>query len=38
MKPKCAQCGKPLPAVCIQHSDPYCSTTCARIAHDAVGK
>lgn len=30
---KCKVCSKPLPPVAKAHGDPYCSTTCARIAH-----
>ena len=35
---KCKVCGKPRPAVAIQHLDPYCSTACARKGHGSEGK
>ena len=38
MKPKCSECGKPLPEIAVKHFDPYCSTLCARKAHGAEGK
>lgn len=30
---KCANCGDPLPSVCVADSDPFCRTECAREYH-----
>jgi hypothetical protein len=33
----CAVCGSPRPPTAVNHGDPFCSATCARIYYEVKG-